>query len=127
MSPVELQTKVPEDYTKFYNHRVGPILGPTIGPSPGRKCLPALSHLDTIKTLNYNKPYSRGLLFDCKTSCKLRKPSFEALVPLLMVTGHVVTQPTLMTVAAGESSKMCRYVTLSHPWPIELVTNLREI
>ena len=40
-----------------------------------------------------------------------------------MVTGHVVTQPiTLMTVAAGEWSKMCRYVTLAHPWLIELQT-----
>ena len=44
-------------------------------------------------------------------------------VPLVVVTGHVVTQPiTLMMVAAGEWSKMCRYVTLAHPWLIELQT-----
>ena len=38
---VELQTEVPEDYAKLYIHREGPYLGP----SPGWKCLLALSHL----------------------------------------------------------------------------------
>ena len=77
---LELQTKVPEDYAKFYWHREGPccLLLP-----PRHNEFAAPINRQKIGFQPPSRDSSRDLLCDNKTS--LREGSFEALMPAAAV------------------------------------------